>query len=318
MFELQNFTVADGINYEYFYIKSNDNSKQTLLFLHGFPSSFYCWRFQIDFFSKQGYGCLAPNLMGYGKTYSPIDINEYKTKLMVQHLVALLEHLNLNKVIVLGHDWGVRPATRFVLYHPERTLGLVLFNVGYRVPMKLDYEQVLKVTKQIFGYELLGYWEFFNSDDAAKIIEENPDRFIDLAYSNDSTMWKTDLAPLGKARQWMTSDKTVTRASYFSDKDAEVLHKYLTEGMQPKLNWYKSALANVDWNDEKDLDPIIRQPVLYIGATKDYICIPKFFANQGEHVINLETVELDTGHWAMEENPDRANQVVEAWIKKIV
>ncbi|CAF4077384.1 unnamed protein product, partial [Adineta steineri] len=304
--------------YEYVYMKRNDDSKPTLLFLHGFPSSFYCWRHQINYFSKQGYGCLAPNLMGYGKTYSPLDEHEYKAKSMVQHLISLLDHLNLTKVIVLGHDWGVRPATRFVLYHPERTLGLILFNFGYRPPAKFDLEQVLQSTKKIFGYELLGYFEFFNSDDAAKILENNPDGFIDILYPSDPALWKTDLAPLGAIREWMTKKKRTSRASYLTDKDCEVARQVITEGMQSKLNWYKSVIINIDWDDEKDLDPTIKRPFLYVAGTKDYICIPQVYDNQKQHIPNLETIELNTCHWTMEEKPEDVNQAVEKWIEKIV
>ncbi|UJR20494.1 hypothetical protein I4U23_023622 [Adineta vaga] len=318
MFETQNYEVASGINYEYVYIKANNDSKATLLFLHGFPSSFYCWRHQINYFSKQGYGCLAPNLMGYGKTYSPLDSNEYRTKCMVEHLISLLNHLKLDKVIVLGHDWGVRPAARFVLYHPERTLGLILFNVGYRKPAQLDLQQTLQSTKKTYGYELFGYWEFFNSDDAAKVIENNADRFIDLAFTDDPKLWKTDFAPLGKAREWLTNGKTTNRASYLTEKDYEVMHKCLTVGIQPKLNWYKSAIDNIDWNDEKDLDPTMKRPVLYIAGTKDYICVPQTFVNQKELIADLETVELDTSHWTMEEKPDEANAIVEKWIQRFI
>jgi pimeloyl-ACP methyl ester carboxylesterase len=316
MFETQNYSVTDGINYEYVYVKAKNDSKPTLLFLHGFPSSFYCWRHQINYFSQQSYGCLAPNLMGYGQTYSPLDKNAYKAKSMVEHLVALLDYLNLNKVIVLGHDWGVRPATRFVLYRPERTLGLILFNVGYRPPAQLDYEQMLQFTKKIFGYELSGYWEFFSADDAAKLIEDNADRFLDLCYTNDPTLWKTDLAPLGKARQWLTNqEKSTTRASYLTDKDNEIMRQCITEKMQPKLNWYRSALSNVDWDDEKNLDPTLKCPVLYISGLKDYICIPQLFADQKNHIADLETIGLDTSHWTMEEKPDDVNQAVEKWIQ---
>ena len=318
MLQTQNYAVADGINYEYVYIKAKDNSKPTLLFLHGFPSSLHCWRHQIVYFSQQGYGCLAPNLLGYGKTYSPLDENEYKTKSMVQHLIALLDHLNLDKVIVLGHDWGVRPATRFVLYHPERTLGLILFSVGYMMPTKLDYEEILKVTKNIFGYELFGYWKFFISNDAAKLIEDNASRFIDISYPSDPVIWKTDLAPLGKCREWVTNKKTTARASYLTDKDFEVTYQYINEGMQPKLNWYKSAMNNVDWDDEKNLDPTIKFPVFYIAGTKDCICLPQFFAAQKQHIADLETLELETSHWIMEEKPDDVNQAVEKWIQRLI
>ncbi|CAF4210097.1 unnamed protein product [Adineta steineri] len=211
---------------------------------------------------------------------------------MVQHLISLLDHLNLTKVIVLGHDWGVRPATRFVLYHPERTLGLILFNVGYEPPAKRDVEKVLQFTKETFGYELFGYWEFINSDDAAKIFEENADGALDIWYSSDPKLWKTDLAPL--------------------------VRQVITEGVQSKLNWYKSVIINIDWDDEKDLDPTIKRPVLYVAGTKDYILVPQFFANQKQHISNLETIELNTSHWTMEEKPEDVNQIVEKWIEKIV
>jgi hypothetical protein len=36
-------------------------------------SSYNSWCHQIEYFSRQGYDCLAPNMMDYGKSYSPIN-----------------------------------------------------------------------------------------------------------------------------------------------------------------------------------------------------------------------------------------------------
>ena len=223
--EKQNYEVAPGVNYEYVYVTRTDPTKPTLLFLHGFPSSLYCWRHQIQYFSTQGYGCLAPNLMGYGKTYSPLDKNEYRTKSMVAHLTRLLDHLDLDRVIVVGHDWGTRPATRFTLYHPERTLGLVLVSVGYTRPRRFNLDEVLAFLKQTLGYESMGYWEFFNADDAASILESNADSFIDIGYTDDPRLWVTDFAPLGKIRDWLTHGKRTRRASYLTDEDYRVVRR---------------------------------------------------------------------------------------------
>jgi pimeloyl-ACP methyl ester carboxylesterase len=76
-------------------------------------------------------------------------------------------------------------------------------------------------------------------------------------------------------------------------------------------------MINIDWDDEKNLDPTLKSPVLYITGLKDYICVPKVYADQKKYIADLETVELDTTHWTMEEKPDEVNQAVEKWIKRI-
>ncbi|CAF4321621.1 unnamed protein product, partial [Rotaria sp. Silwood2] len=102
---------------------------------------------------------------------------------MVEHLLALRDHLHLDKAIVVGHDWGTRLTNRFVLYHPERALGLVLISVSYQAPAMFDLDRSLENLKKVFGYETLGYWKFFDSDDAAMIIEANMESFMDLTFT---------------------------------------------------------------------------------------------------------------------------------------
>jgi len=231
MMTAQNYEVAPGINSEYIYVKGNDsdNSKPTILFLHGFPSSFYSWRHQLEYFSRQGYDAIAPNLMGYGKTYSPLDKDQYKGKSMNEHLIALLNQLNVSNVIVIGHDWGTRVASRFVLYHPERTLGVVLISGGYSAPAIFDLDRTLETLKNTVGYETLGYWKFFEADDAATIIENNLESFIDLAFASDPTLWKTEFAPVGKVRNWLTNGNRTTRGTYMTENDYAIFRQYLAE-----------------------------------------------------------------------------------------
>ncbi|CAF1945478.1 unnamed protein product [Rotaria magnacalcarata] len=317
----QNYRVTNDINYEYIHVKASDNSsnsKATFLFLHGFPSSLHCWRHQIEHFSKQGYGCIAPNLMGYGKTYSPLDKDEYKIKSMVDHIIALLDHLHLEKVFVIGHDWGSRLANRFTLYHPERTLGLVLISVGYDAPAIFDLDRSLVALNTAFGYPTLGYWKFLNSDDAAVIIETNAESFMDLTFTSNPLQWKTDFAPIGKMRDWVIHGRRTSRASYMTQDDYKIIHQSIAEGMQPKLNWYKAAIANIDWDDVKNIDPRINRPVLFIGGTQDYVCIIDAFAGQKKYIADLKVVQLETSHWVMEEKPNEVNRVIDEWVKTIV
>jgi len=317
-FETKGSSVASGINYEYVYVEAGNNngSKGAILFLHGFPSSSYSWRHQIDYFSKEGYDCLAPDLMGYGKTYSPLETKEYKMKSMAEHLTTLLNQLEIDKVIVVAHDWGTRLASRFALYYPERTLGVTLISGAYGRPALFDLDLAIETSIKAVGYEILGYWKFFEANDAAKIIEDNIDSFIDIIFPNDTTLWKTNFILLGKLRDWLINKNRTNRASYLTDTDYAIIRQYLSEGMQPKLNWYKALIENNDWNDEKDLDPVIKKPFLYLGGTKDPVSIIAAYQEPNPYIQDLEIIPLNTGHWVMEEDPHGVNECIHKWINK--
>jgi pimeloyl-ACP methyl ester carboxylesterase len=198
------------------------------------------------------------------------------------------------------------------LYHPERVLGVTLISVAYGPPGLFDFDIALE------RYEVFGYWEFFQSNDAAKIIEDNLDSFMDLIFANDTTLWKTNFVLLGKLRAWLTNKNRTNRASYFTENDYNFMREYLSEGMQPKLNWYKTFIENNDWNDEKDLDPVIKKPFLYLGGTKDPVTVIAPDQGPNPYIEDLEIIPVNTGHWVMEEDPMAVNQHIHQWINRII
>lgn len=59
-------------------------------------------------------------------------------------------------------------------YHPSRFLGFAFLDVGYIAPGEnLDADAVNEETQKELGYPTLGYWLFFNSDEAAELMERN-------------------------------------------------------------------------------------------------------------------------------------------------
>lgn len=316
----QTFAVSPGINYEYVYVPPASNQSETILFLHGFPSSLHSWRHQIDYFGKKGYGCLAPNLMGYGKTYSPSDFREYKTKQMVLHLVALLAFLSIDRPLtVVGHDFGTIVASRFALYEAARVRSLVLISVGYRQPngdASADVENAIETAKNALGYDIFGYWRFFGFDDqAASLIENNVNSFIDLAFpppEDAVELWRSNFSPTGKLKEWLENNKTLPRrANYLNVKDYNVYLGYFLEGMKPKLNWYKSQFNDVNLDDEKSLDPMIQVPTLFIGGLRDAVSVPILYAGQKQFIPNLTSIDINGTHWLMEEKYDEVNETIE-------
>ncbi|XP_048440365.1 bifunctional epoxide hydrolase 2-like [Pyrus x bretschneideri] len=105
-----------------------------ILFIHGFPDLWYCWRHQILTISALGYRTVAPDLRGYGDTDAPVSPTSYPCFHMVGDLVALLDAIapDQEQVFVVAHDWGVFIAWYLCLFRPDRVKALVSLSMQFR------------------------------------------------------------------------------------------------------------------------------------------------------------------------------------------
>ena len=100
--------VSGGFHYDTCYKKPSDPTKAHILFIHGFPSSAYDWRHQVEFFADQGYGIIVPDLLGYGGTSKPEDPADYTAEAIGDSLIEVVKQVTKNnhtKVLGVGHDW---------------------------------------------------------------------------------------------------------------------------------------------------------------------------------------------------------------------
>jgi soluble epoxide hydrolase/lipid-phosphate phosphatase len=98
-------TTTRSLTYTYLKTPPTQENKPYILFLHGFPSSVFHYRHQISYFTKAGYGIIAPTLLGYGKTSKPADYSVYSGKGMSQDIQEILRYEKIDSVIGVGHDW---------------------------------------------------------------------------------------------------------------------------------------------------------------------------------------------------------------------
>ncbi|WJX79792.1 hypothetical protein P8452_62875 [Trifolium repens] len=107
-------------------------SGPVILFLHGFPELWYSWRHQLLSLSALGYRAIAPDLRGYGDTDAPSSASSYTPLHIVGDLVGLLDALAVDRVFLVGHDWGAAMAWYFCLLKPDRVKALVNMSVVFR------------------------------------------------------------------------------------------------------------------------------------------------------------------------------------------
>ncbi|MFE9104296.1 haloalkane dehalogenase [Actinomadura geliboluensis] len=91
------------------------------VFLHGNPTSSYLWRHVLPVVGAAG-RCLAPDLIGMGESGKP-DI-AYSFDDHARYLDAWFDALELDRVVLVGHDWGGALAFDWAARHPGRVRGI--------------------------------------------------------------------------------------------------------------------------------------------------------------------------------------------------
>ncbi|KAF8812870.1 alpha/beta-hydrolase [Phlegmacium glaucopus] len=319
---IRSTTTRRGFVYSYHY-NAPSTEKPTILFLHGFPCTHRDWASQITNFSSKGYGVIAPDLLGYGNTSAPDDVNQYKRLDMAEDIIDILKDLSIDTVIGVAHDWGCFLLSRLLNTHVDRFFGAAFLAAGYVPPQpNFDYDAQLAQLNKLVGYDVVGYWRFFADDDAPALIEKNIDSFYSLLFPNDPSIWKIDLAPLGKAREWIEQNKQLPRADYCTAEIQEDHKKaLLKKGLRGPCNWYKGHLNGMNNADEASIPPEayhISIPTFFGGALKDCIChltdcicisiLVK--SSMGKTCSNLVIKDFDTSHWIMLEASNELNEAL--------
>ena len=98
-----------------------------VLFVHGFPESWYSWRHQIPAVANAGYHAVAMDMRGYGQSDKPSNIEAYNQVEVTKDVIGLIEALGHPSTVVFGHDWGGPTAWRCALNYPDliRAVGVL-------------------------------------------------------------------------------------------------------------------------------------------------------------------------------------------------
>lgn len=95
-----------------------------VLCLHGFPEGWMSWRATMK--RLDGLRVYSPDLRGYGKTDRPRG--GYDVLTLTDDITGLIEALDLDRPLLVGHDWGGELAWIFAHRHSELISGLVAVN----------------------------------------------------------------------------------------------------------------------------------------------------------------------------------------------
>jgi epoxide hydrolase 4 len=127
-----------------------------VLLLHGFPAHWADWEAQMRVLAASGFRAIAPDLPGYGESGQLPSMLDYRSLELVADLAGLIRALGLQRVHVIGHDWGGTLAYLLAAEHPELVERLIIINAGHPVLLKraLQRFEQLRRSWYIFLFQL--------------------------------------------------------------------------------------------------------------------------------------------------------------------
>lgn len=94
-----------------------------VMLLHGYPLNHSIWKPLIPLMVDEAH-LIMPDLRGHGQ--SPVPDGVYRIHYMVEDVLALLDRMGIQKVILAGHSMGGYVALQFAHAFPERLAALAL------------------------------------------------------------------------------------------------------------------------------------------------------------------------------------------------
>ncbi len=122
---------GDGGTLRMAYVTDGPTDSPVVLLLHGEPSWSFLYRTMIPVLVDAGLRVVAPDLVGFGRSDKPTEIDDHSYTRHVEWLRALcFDVLDLRAVTLVGQDWGGLLGLRLVAEHPERFARVVAANTG--------------------------------------------------------------------------------------------------------------------------------------------------------------------------------------------
>src|ERR1051326_933169 len=104
---------------------------EPVVLLHGWPDTGDLWRHQIPALAAAGYRVIAPDMRGFGDSGKPAHTAAYSMQHLVGDVVGLLDALGIDRVHLVGHDWGAAVGWATAALAAGRVCSLTALSVGH-------------------------------------------------------------------------------------------------------------------------------------------------------------------------------------------
>jgi pimeloyl-ACP methyl ester carboxylesterase len=320
------FADVNGIRMGYYEAGPKTDATPIVL-CHGWPEIAYSWRHQILALSEAGLRVIAPDQRGYGATDRPEAVEAYDLEHLTGDLVGLIDHLEIDKAIFVGHDWGGFVVWQMPLRHFARVAGVVGINTPHRPRAPID---PISIFRERFG-ESMYIVQFQNPErEPDRIFADNVEKTFDFFMRGP--MPGRGPAPSGPAEAGIGAPPKLNLAFpqivaeydpkrdprkplLTSDEMKVYVDTFRRTGFTGGINWYRNMSRN--WRLAADLDHVVRVPSLMIMAELDLVLPPSAADGMETIVPDLEKhLVRGSGHWTPQERPEEVSATILDWRRR--
>ena len=296
----------------------------TVVMIHGFPESWYSWRYQLPVLAAAGYHAVALDVRGYGRSSKPTTVADYRMVKKVGDIVGLVGELGGGPVTVVGHDWGAPIAWMSALLRPDLFRGVAGLSVPYAPPVASTGPRPTQRMRAMAG-ENEFYVEYFQEPGRAETeIEENVRQWLLGFYwcASGDVRDGPNISIVGRGQK--LRDKFVypqTMPHWLSEADLDVYSReFEYSGFFGPLSRYRNV--DRDWEDLSGFaDRPITIPALFVGGSRDGPTIwgaPAIerFPETLPKLFRSEIID-GAGHWIQQEAAPRTNDLLIEFLRAI-
>jgi len=240
-----------------------------IILLHGFPQTSATWQPLIAAAAARGYRVIAFDLRGYSPGARPKAVSAYTREPLIEDVIGVADAAGFDRFHLVGHDWGSAIGWSVLLEHPERVISWSSLSIAH----PYAFEEAVKTDPD--QRKRSRYIQFFRLP------------------------WLPELMLAFNRLQ-------LFRSLMYHCMPTEHADEYLRVFAEPGaltgvLNYYR-ALGR---SSAPSLGPNVDKPVLFIWGNRDPAAGRAAVDAQAQYIKGPYTkLELDAGHWLLEQRTD--------------
>lgn len=257
---------------------------EPVILLHGWPETSHMWIGLMEKLSAEGYYCIAPDQRGFSPQARPEKVKDYAIEFLAEDVIGIADAFGIKNFQLVGHDWGSAIGWAVVAFHPERVKSWTAMSVphlkAFSDAIRFDKKQK-KMSQYMAFFQWRGIPEWF--------------------------LLKKDRLNLRKTWKKSSPEELQEYLDVIGNKPA----------LKSTLGYYRANYKLLKKGQKMDNYLEVKTPTLMIWGKKDIAIGRTSVEGTAQYMKgDYQYVELDAGHWLMQEAFDACYNPIKEHLAK--